>query len=1214
MKSESPQKSTRKQSYYHQDEGFDFEKFFQCIYSFVVPIIEGEQLLITTTFVYENEQGAPYASYRIPKHYTREFPDFADEARFLERFPIDLLGGNKSSAQKIFQQFESLSLLESKVLKAQVLKEYFEEVGLTTPDPNEIDFDKEEDTIDNLLTAEKIYLKVALQEKGISLDETPLYWPLPIISQGSLIGVMYIIASPRAFRGKGKDKVEDGTKISGIQQYHRLLILMATREYENVRLESKFKSYDVKPQEPLEDYLAVFQDLNETNDLSKQKNIQYNPMYGYPNLGITPITGNPFLSELGYDDYYEKIAPVIIRESEQLLRGRSDKIKTAITAIIVDSFAHNIGTHSLVALKWWFENRYKIAAKSFPVSGRLSSEIDPINIDQKIKDSITTTKEFHAFMDAVDRLTDESDPELSLLNIVRFMDEESQNNLLTFHDPDGNQLASFPVPVAQSIYQFFQYLRDKSAFWSGVARDTVFSGEIKSWSDLIRQYINNTLFLGTIAHSEGINKLAIHLEIMEPESEGEKDSIKVGGEYAVINLEVMEREKAKALELDYDKPNADPLGYSEYTFLRMGKDFKNIQAVLETLDDVFLPNGVIGQHALYTIWENTLRNVKHYKSQLKEMKDGGLKLFISIQSVYLRKKRTERFTAYSLSEEQSLFKVGTWLHHPQILTHLEGAKINEEKESFHGKGGVIESHTQQLRRRVIDRDGNPILGGSSQDKVCAAMLINNLFLSIDGVNQKMVKRHYYPYVFAASEFYTNPSARRNGFIIEDAILHKIYNSQLVEKEGSKPKAEYKAEVKKYIQNVEERIAENSDDPFHSHGTIKKFFHLWKGRKVQVVDEKFDPQNDNISRFKVVAVEQFRITNGGNAEEIPFVNTYEGDEKVSALHELRNKGILRLVEAKADWTSHDPQTQYELAMQRWLGDWLGNEQERQDYLLCKPAGSKFKAVSAISLLNTEDGWKLVYYNESSLDNEPEFRSQIRKDTLKQIPRLNIAHAKAYANAEDCCMLRSHTSFFHDIFRYTLDGEEVEHDFKSFVKADFPNLDKPMKLIETGLTHISFFDARIYERLPLYQEADKLNKRYQVFSSQLRLAAFPEEGGVFNSQRENLLKKRSHFIVMHLSFLETLKKANGERYRESEVEAFFEEEIKKWYEAKFQKPLPTNIILVIVSGRGRGDWFEATRHPQITFRPIEVILDAIEDGLSLKDDFQVKFNLCNVLFGS
>ncbi|MEM6805732.1 MAG: hypothetical protein AAF696_30315, partial [Bacteroidota bacterium] len=95
----------------------------------------------------------------------------------------------------------------------------------------------------------------------------------------------------------------------------------------------------------------------------------------------------------------------------------------------------------------------------------------------------------------------------------------------------------------------------------------------------------------------------------------------------------------------------------------------------------------------------------------------------------------------------------------------------------------------------------------------------------------------------------------------------------------------------------------------------------------------------------------------------------------------------------------------------------------------------------------------------------------------------------------------------------------------------------------------------------------------------------------------------------------KKKKKIAYSEKEVNEFYRDEIKHYFEkVYFGRPMPPNIILVITSGRGRGDWFNATEHPQITFRPIEAFLKAVEDGLSLRDDFQVKYNLCNVLFGS
>ncbi|MCB0846797.1 MAG: hypothetical protein KDE26_26290, partial [Bacteroidetes bacterium] len=71
---------------------------------------------------------------------------------------------------------------------------------------------------------------------------------------------------------------------------------------------------------------------------------------------------------------------------------------------------------------------------------------------------------------------------------------------------------------------------------------------------------------------------------------------------------------------------------------------------------------------------------------------------------------------------------------------------------------------------------------------------------------------------------------------------------------------------------------------------------------------------------------------------------------------------------------------------------------------------------------------------------------------------------------------------------------------------------------------------------------------------------------------------------------------------------------YYKKKFKKPLPFNFMLIITSGRGRGNWFEATQHPQISFRTIEALVNAAEYGLSLEDDFQVKYNFANVFFGS
>lgn len=1226
---------TRRQIYYHSDEGFDYEKFYESIYSFIVPIIDAEYVLITTVFIYE-EDGTPYAKYHIPEKF-RKIPDFEDEAKFLEEHKIyfDKEKGKeniKLSVFQIYNEFEKLNLSDrNSPIRPTDIENYFSDVGTELLDPSEFNFDGKEHTIDNFLNAEKIYLKAGFDKIGevreIESLEILTYFPIPIISQGCLVGVIYLMVPPSSIRG-----VENIAqhKEATLFQYIRLLLLQATREYENVRLESRFTYFNLKPQDPLEDYLTVFWDLTTTLDDRKRKRIIYKPLYGNQEIvEKRVITENEFLSDLGYDDYYEHVAPVIIKESLQLLQNRFDKIKTAITAIIVDSFAHNIGAHSLVALKWWFENRYKIAAKSFKTTEVLSSTFDPQKLKNEVLELIKKTEKFHAFIDDFDHSV--KPKKILLLNIVRFMDEETKEQLLKYSGE--TEMARFPVPVAQSIYQFFQYLRDKSAFWSGATRDTVFSGEIKSWKNLIRDFIGNSLFLGTIAHSEGINKLELYIEILGKYEDEKANKILISGEYAKINLEVIEKEKKEALGFSNPKLTRDEDGYSDYAFIRKGRDFDRVQIELEKLDDVFLPNAIIGQHALYTILENTLRNIKHYKKQIKEIQEKGIKLYISIQSVPLWKRKESANSLYEHTKENCLFKVGTWLHHPQELLRPDKAKVNEEgDEHFHHEGAVIESHTQQLRRRVVNKTGNPILGGSSQDKVCAAMLMNNSFMSIDEVDIDKVKRHYFPYVYTASEFFVEPHERTPSYCPLEDYLHKIYNFDIAGETSEERREKYKEYVKKYIRGIRDRKNALNPDPNYAKGTIKKYFHIWKGRRCQIMTEDFDPKSDNISRFKIVAVDKYmktEIVEGKTVKrKLVFRNDDpSADKKNTAEYELRNRGIVRLVEADHQWKAlqmtsewkaltedQKRQSIFQLAMQKWLGEWLGEDKERIDYLICMPAGYKFLPSIVISLIKREGNWAVEWTPDDRIERDDELDAIIEADeSIRNLPRLQVNHGAEYQD-ESCCRIRSHCAFLNEVFpKNTSLGELSNTDFDQ-------KLDGPMRLLETGLTHITFFDDRVHERLPLYEMDSEKEKRYGIFKHQLNINVFPEKHELFNDENRNktlksILRKKSHFIVMHLSFLESIKNVKaGVSYKEDEVAEFFNNEFAAFYENTFLSHIPPNIILVIISGRGRGDWFAATSDPQITFRPVEAILDAIEDGLSLNDDFQVKFNLCNVLFGS
>ena len=378
----------------------------------------------------------------------------------------------------------------------------------------------------------------------------------------------------------------------------------------------------------------------------------------------------------------------------------------------------------------------------------------------------------------------------------------------------------------------------------------------------------------------------------------------------------------------------------------MGESFEEIFEELENLDPVYFPNGIIGQHALYTLFENTLRNIKHYKEILPRLQRDGVRLFVSIQEESLLKRIDDRVDKSDQLEKvlkKSLYKIGTWLHHPQRLLHEEGARINEEKDPFNKDyGTIIGTHTQKLKKRVVDEDGNPILGGSSQDKVCASMLMNNLFSSIDEMDLNMVKRQYYPYVMAASEFFQPYKERTKGFSVKhrETFFHKAYENKLARRSSIIRAENYKAFENEYIGTVLIRKEEGLEDK----GTIKKYFHLWKSAKCHLIEEELNLRNENVARFKVLAVDKYKKfvpSENGELKEcyLDFRKTGSlKDKENSAEFDLRNKGIIRVVKAKEEWhklvkqnaesnKEKEDQMLYELAMKEWLGEWLGFEKNK-----------------------------------------------------------------------------------------------------------------------------------------------------------------------------------------------------------------------------------------------------------------------------------------------
>ncbi len=315
---------------------------------------------------------------------------------------------------------------------------------------------------------------------------------------------------------------------------------------------------------------------------------------------------------------------------------KNDTIKSAITSILVDSFAHNIAAHSLSALSWYYANKSE-------------KEVKAIQNLKKI----------------IDNDIEQDEQWLKNINI--------EIEKYTALDKD--------------IAHLLRYIRNKAAFWSGVTRDFACGGEIKTWYEVISEFIANPLFLGTIAHSEGVNIVKINVKY--------KDSKNMEGQGSEeIDLSALIKE-------DKDR---------QYKSI-LAKDKIILEDIKDVLDSeefsVFLPNGIVGRHALFTIFENTLRNFKHAIDKTQPVDF----------NVLIEPSTEEKF-------QEKQFKVTVWLGNK--------SKIMETKTKD-GKSKLIKVE-DELRRieeqSVTMESGSPRMGGSSQDKICASMLYTNTFSKV----------------------------------------------------------------------------------------------------------------------------------------------------------------------------------------------------------------------------------------------------------------------------------------------------------------------------------------------------------------------------------------------------------------------------------------------------------------------------------------------------
>ncbi|MBK8705043.1 MAG: hypothetical protein IPN33_16760 [Saprospiraceae bacterium] len=203
--------------------------------------------------------------------------------------------------------------------------------------------------------------------------------------------------------------------------------------------------------------------------------------------------GNEILRQLKYYEYYTRHRQYFedrLKYSKQVpLDIRAQYRQTAIIHILIDSYAHNISAHSLTALEWWFRQRADLLRPKKNEDGS-----------------------------AQDQGSKNGHPHVALL--------EKEN---------------LSIPLDSEIHPLLRFLLDKGAFWTGLTRDNSFGGRIISlYNVLWRDFINNPLYLGTIAFTEGIVKININITLLKPVDHKEnvrfEKEVILDGNFAKIDL------------------------------------------------------------------------------------------------------------------------------------------------------------------------------------------------------------------------------------------------------------------------------------------------------------------------------------------------------------------------------------------------------------------------------------------------------------------------------------------------------------------------------------------------------------------------------------------------------------------------------------------------------------------------------------------------------
>jgi len=612
--------------------------------------------------------------------------------------------------------------------------------------------------------------------------------------------------------------------------------------------------------------------------------------------------------------------------------------------------------------------------------------------------------------------------------------------------------------------------------------------------------------------------------------------------------------------------------YSKYAFVRLGKCFTHFREILNQEEyGVFLPGGVVGEHALFTILENSLRNIKHYKndSELAKIKENGIDFWISIEKgSHYNHKLNNTNTPDQSKKPEELFKVAVWLGHKTSMLSKE-----DQGEAAH----LWEKVTETTSKPLLDNNGNPKMGGNSQDKACAAMLFNNRFISVDDQSEKNI---YYPWV----HFTTNGKQFPNNNDYNDLPLTRI-------------------DCLKQNLDYEEMNSEFLNNTTIKDGYLKKHFYLWKSSDYIIVNKESDLEGENISRFKFVIISDnvddinktLRFARQEGAIRLifnkPNINIKEIIDKLEVeIPKEFNSDNYSPLPGGLDLNEKIKDERLKVLYDIWLRQW-GPIEKGSQIAFCKNKRS--------SVIDFSENHQITLEYKNHNENA-------------HIIKLSHGGGDEFKSVN----VRSHGSFWGKYFSEVV-GKQPDDLIKETISIDditrFHSL--LFDFAEVIYTKVFIYDNRLKSRMPTNHE------KLQVFEKNLNIIVREEEKLGDDSQagsvQYGLFKKKltseienngiPHVLIVHLSYIESMG------YKESTegfMNLFIENELSDLINRD-------NFIFIIVTGRGRNSWKENLKPEYFRntlFKPVESFIHALESGVSYNDNFDVKHNIIKVIFGS